>query len=182
MSEQLERYRPYLELLARMRLDPRFQAKVDAADVVQQTLLQAHQGWHNYRGTSEAELMGWLRQILARHLAHIARDLGREKRDVAREQPLQTQLEQSSAQLEAWLASQESSPSQRAVRNEDFSRLAAALGRLNDAQRAAVELHYWHGWTIAEIGTRLNRSPSAVAGLLHRGLASLRAEMQSSSD
>lgn len=177
MSEQLERYRPYLELLARMRLDPRFQAKIDASDVVQQTLLQAHQAWSGYRGESEAELMAWLRQILARHLAHVARDLGRDKRDIAREQPIHTQLDQSSAQLAGWLASQESSPSQRAVRNEDFTRLATALRRLNDAQRAAVELHYWHGWTIAEIATHLNRTPSAIAGLLHRGLATLRAEL-----
>lgn len=177
MSEPLERYRSYLELLARMRLDPRFQAKIDAADVVQQTLLQAHQAWAGYRGTSEAELMAWLRQILARHLAHVARDLGRDKRDIAREQPIQTQLDQSSAQLAGWLASQDSSPSQRAVRNEDFTRLATALRRLNDAQRAAIELHYWQGWTIAEIATHLNRTPSAIAGLLHRGLAILRAEL-----
>jgi RNA polymerase sigma factor (sigma-70 family) len=57
--------------------------------------------------------------------------------------------------------------------------LSTALGQLNDAQRAAVELHYWHGWTLAEIGERLERSPSAVAGLLHRGLAALRAALQS---
>ncbi len=179
MSEPLEHYRPYLELLARMRLDPRYQAKVDCSDIVQQTLLQAHQGWSGYRGTTEGELMGWLRQILARNLAHVFRDLGRDKRDIAREQPLVAHLDQSSTRLEAWLASQESSPSQRAVRNEDFSRLSTALTRLNDAQRAAVELHYWHGWTLAEIGAHLNRSPSAVAGLLHRGLAALRADLQS---
>lgn len=179
MSEQLDRYRPYLELLARMRLDPRHQAKVDTSDIVQQTLLQAHQGWAGYRGASEAELMGWLRQILARNIAHLIRDFGRDKRDIAREQPIAAQLDQSSTRLEAWLASQESSPSQRAVRNEDFARLSTALGQLNDAQRAAVELHYWHGWTLAEIGERLERSPSAVAGLLHRGIAALRAALQS---
>jgi RNA polymerase sigma-70 factor (ECF subfamily) len=179
MSEQLDRYRPYLELLARMRLDPRYQAKIDTSDIVQQTLLQAHQGWAGYRGTSEAELMGWLRQILARNIAHLNRDFGRDKRDIAREQPIAVQLDHSSMRLEAWIASQEPSPSQRAVRNEDFSRLSTALGQLNDAQRAAVELHYWHGWTLAEIGERLERSPSAVAGLLHRGLAALRAALQS---
>lgn len=178
MSEPLERYRPYLELLARTRVDPRYQAKLDTSDIVQQTLLQAHQGWNGYRGTTEAELMGWLRSILARNLAHLYRDFGREKRDIAREQPMHAQLDQSSTRLEAWLVSQESSPSQRAIRNEDFSRLFTALSRLNDAQRTAVELHYWHGWTIAEIGAHLDRSPSAVAGLLHRGLAVLRVELQ----
>ncbi len=178
-SEQLERYRPYLQLLARLQLHPRLQSKIDASDVVQQTLLQAHQGWDGYRGTTDAELAAWLRRILSRSLAHVARDLARDKRDISRERSLQTQLDQSSARLEAWIASQESSPSQRAERNEDVLRLANAVARLPDAQRLAVELHYWQGWSLPEIGAYLDRSATAAAGLLHRGLVALRAELSS---
>lgn len=176
-GELLERFRPYLALLARMQFDRRLQAKLDASDVVQQTMLQAHQAWDGFRGSTDAELAAWLRQILARNLAHLARDYGRDKRDVARERSLQHRLDQSSARLEAWLRTDESSPSQRAVRNEELLRLAGAVARLPDAQRTAVELHYWHGWTVPDIAIHIGRSNTATAGLLHRGLTALRSEL-----
>jgi RNA polymerase sigma-70 factor (ECF subfamily) len=52
------------------------------------------------------------------------------------------------------------------------------LETLPDSQREAVELHYWQGWTLAAIATHLHRTPAAVAGLLHRGLRKLEAELE----
>ena len=173
-AASLERYRSYLHFLARVHLDPRLAAKVDASDMVQQTFLQAHQGLDQFQGRSEEELAAWLRRILTLNLALAARDLGRAKRDVGREQSLEAAVDASSARLEAWLAADQSSPSQQADRNEQIRRLAEALDQLPDAQREAVVLHYWQGWTVVEIGRHLNRTPAAVAGLLKRGLQQLR--------
>src|SRR5262245_61994523 len=92
----LEPFRAYLFLLARLQLDPRLKRKLDPADLVQQTLLQALSGLDRFRGRTEAEMAAWLRQILAHNLANATRDLGRAKRDVARECSLETALEQSS--------------------------------------------------------------------------------------
>ena len=170
----LERFRPYLLLLARARLDPRLQAKVDASDVVQQTLLEAHQGLAQFRGRSGGEMAAWLRQALARNLANAVRDLRRAKRDVARERSLEAALDESSARLEGWLAAEQSSPSQRAERNEQLVRLADTLATLPDAQQQAVVLHYWQGLSLAEVAGQMGRSPAAVAGLLQRGLRQLR--------
>ena len=68
----LERYRAYLHLLARLQLDPRLQSKLDASDVVQQTLVKAHNGRGQFRGQTDAELAGWLRRILANTLTDAA--------------------------------------------------------------------------------------------------------------
>jgi RNA polymerase sigma-70 factor (ECF subfamily) len=174
----LDRYRSYLHLLARMQLDRRLQAKLDASDVVQQTLLQAHRARADFRGNDSGQLAVWLRQILARNLAHALRDFGRAKRNVARERSLQASVGDSAARLDLWLATQQPSPSQQAEHQERLLALAEALESLPMAQREAVVRHYFQDWSLAEIGAHLERSPAAVAGLLHRGLKALRTALQ----
>ena len=177
VAERLDGYRPYLRLLARLGLGRRLRGKVDPSDIVQQTLLAAVRDLGQFRGGSEGELAAWLRRILARQLAHAGRDQHRDKRDADRERSLEAALERSSACLAAWLADGGPSPSERASRDEDAVRLAAALERLPEPQREAIELHYWHGCTVAEAAQQLGRTHAAVAGLLQRGLRALRSLM-----
>ncbi|HTU93497.1 MAG TPA: sigma-70 family RNA polymerase sigma factor [Gemmataceae bacterium] len=171
---ELERYRNYLRLLARLQLDGRLRGKLDPSDIVQQTMLQAHQMREQFRGTTEAEHAAWLRQILVRKLANATRDLGRRKRDVGRERSLAAAIEDSSARLEVWLVEEQSSPSACAEKNERLLRLAEALEQLPEAQREAVMLHHLRGFSLAELAGKLGRSEGAVAGLLHRGIKRLR--------
>jgi RNA polymerase sigma-70 factor, ECF subfamily len=170
----LERCREYLRLLARLQLDPRLHGKLDASDVVQQTLLSAHKNREQFRGRTEAEFFGWLRQILANHLAGAVRRFGAGLRDVKRERSLDASLEESAARLEIWLAADHSSPSQRAMRHEMHLRLAEALGRLPEDQRQAIELHHLKGRTVAETSEAMGKTKMAVVGLLFRGLKKLR--------
>ena len=170
----IEKYRSYLCLLARMNLNPRWAAKVDPSDIVQQTLLQAHRARDQFRGQTDAEYAAWLRQILARNIAHAARDLRRDKRDLARERSLEASLADSSLCLAGLVAGNDSAPDQKAERSEFFVQLGNAVENLPSAQREAIILKYWHKLTLAQIGQRLDRSVEAVAGLLHRGLRRLR--------
>jgi RNA polymerase sigma-70 factor, ECF subfamily len=174
----LERFREYLHLLARLQLDSRLQAKLDASDLVQQTLLKAHQAQGQFRGRSTAEQAAWLRQILANTMANAVRDLARAKRDIALERSLEASLNDSSSRLEAWLAADQSSPSQQAERNEEMLRLAEALARLPEAMREALLLRHCQGLGLTEISQQLGRSRAAVASLLRRGLKQLREHLQ----
>jgi RNA polymerase sigma-70 factor (ECF subfamily) len=173
LAPLLEQHRAYLMLLARLNLGTRLRARVDPCDVVQQTLLEAHRSSQGFSGAGP-QLTAWLRSILACQLARITRDLHREKRDVSRECSLQTALEESSARLEAFLAAEQSSPSQQAQRNEWAVRVAAALETLPEDQREALLQHYYQGRTVAEVAQAMERSAASVAGLLQRGLKALR--------
>lgn len=170
----LDRYANYLKLLARLQLDSRLHAKLDASDIVQQTLLQAHQHRGQFRGGSEAEWAGWLRTILANTLAAAVRQFAAGARDVGRERSLEVGLEESTARLESWLVADQSSPSDRVIRHEQSLRLAEALAQLPVDQRTIVELHHLKGLTLAEIAEQLQRTRPAVMGLLFRGLKKLR--------
>ncbi len=170
----LEHFRGYLRLLAGLRVGARYRAKFDPSDLVQQTLLRAHQAVTEFRGTTAAEMAAWLRRILARTLADALRDLGRERRDVSRELSLETALDESSARLEHWLEASGLAPVAAAERNEQLLRLADALAGLPEPQRQAVLLRYYEGRPLPEIGRRLKRSRAGVASLLRRGLARLR--------
>jgi RNA polymerase sigma-70 factor (ECF subfamily) len=177
-GEPLERCRQYLTLLARLHLDPRLQGKLDPSDVVQQTLLKAHEKRDQFRGRNEAERIGWLRQILANNLAEATRRFAAGARDVARERSLEAGLGESSARLEACLLADQSSPSQRAIRHEQLLHLANALAALPEDQRRAVELHHLKGLSVADVGQRMGKSKAAVVGLLFRGLKGLRHQLK----
>jgi RNA polymerase sigma-70 factor (ECF subfamily) len=169
-----QRYRQYLLMLARVQLDADLQRKLDPSDIVQQTLLEAHQKQDQFRGETSGEMAAWLRQILAHNLADALRSLRRAKRDIAREQHLGQALDASSARLEALLAAEQTSPSMHVARDEQAVALADALAQLPDAQREALVLQHWHGWSLKQIADHLDRTPTAVAGLLKRGLKQLR--------
>jgi RNA polymerase sigma-70 factor (ECF subfamily) len=172
----LEQYRDYLRLLARLQIDPRLQAKLDASDVVQETLLKAHAKREQFRGQSPGEQAAWLRTILANTLADAIRRFHRQQGDL--ERSLEGALEESSARLEAWLTDNSSSPAERASRQEQLLRLAEALGRLPEDQRIAVELRHLQGYAVPAIAELMGRSTTSVAGLLRRGLKALRALLE----
>ena len=168
----LEAFRPYLSLLARLQLDPRLRGLLDPSDLVQQTLLRAHRNWDQCRGTTNEQRAAWLRAILAHELADAVRKVDRRKED--RRISLEKALGESSARLEAWLQSNSTSPSGRVERREQLLRLAEAMSRLPEDQRTALELHHLQGLTVQEVSRQMGRSIAAVAGLLRRGLGTLR--------
>jgi RNA polymerase sigma-70 factor, ECF subfamily len=169
-----EQFRSYLRLLAEMHLGRHAGAKLDPSDVIQQTLLDAYRGRDQFRGRTDAEMAAWLRRLLTCNLADAQRARGRAKRDAARERSLEQALDASSARIEAFLAAEQSSPSQRAMRNEAVLRLAEALASLPEANRQALVLRHLQGLSLARISAELGRTPAAVAGLIKRGLIELR--------
>jgi RNA polymerase sigma-70 factor (ECF subfamily) len=174
----VESYRGYLLLLARVQLTQQLQGRLDPSDLVQQTLLKAHQNRDQFRGSSEPEQVAWLRAILARTLTDAVRKIS--PKAGPRERSLEAALEQSSRNLESILAAEQTSPSQRVIHHERLTRLADAIAQLPDDQRQAVELRHLHGLATTDIAQEMNRSVAAIGGLLHRGLRALRVALDES--
>jgi RNA polymerase sigma-70 factor (ECF subfamily) len=158
----------YLRLLARILWQPGVQRPLDLSDVVQRTLLKAHEKGHQFRGTTEQEWRGWLRAILRNELLREAEGNPAGVRS----------LNDSAGFLEESLAAEQTSPSQRAIRDEQAQRLAASLARLLDDERTAVELKHLHGCSVEVISRHLGRTREATAGVLKRGMHKLRLLLQ----
>ena len=175
LGRLLELYRRYLTLLARLQIDRRLRGKVDAADVVQETFLEAHRDFAEFRGATEAELTAWLRQVLARNLANLLRHyFGVKARDVRLERDLHAELDRSSVALDGGLMDRQSSPSRQAAQREQAVLLADALRRLPEAYRDVIVLRHLEGYTFAEVARRMGRSLGSVDKLWVRALGRLR--------
>ncbi|MEX2138373.1 MAG: sigma-70 family RNA polymerase sigma factor [Pirellulales bacterium] len=170
----LDLYRNYLKLLARVQIDRRLGRKVDASDVVQETFLAVHRFFGQFRGQTEAELVAWLRQILAGTLAKLVRHYHRtQRRRLALERDMADELNRSAQSMDAGLV-QHSSPSQQAARREQAVLLANALAKLRLDYREVVVLRHLEGLSFAEVAEQMGRSVEAVKKLWARALMQLR--------
>lgn len=172
LGQLLEGFRPYLQLLAQRQFDPRLSSRIDPSDVVQLTFLEAQRDLKEFRGDSFGELAAWLRTVLHRNLLRAAeRHLDAQRRSVRREQKLGGDTGE---QPLALLPKEQSSPSRRAMRGEEAVQLAAALAELPSDQAEAIRLRHLEGWTLKDMARQMQRSETAVAGLIKRGLQNLR--------
>jgi RNA polymerase sigma-70 factor (ECF subfamily) len=175
LGQLLELYRHYLGLLARLQIGRRLQGKVDASDLVQETFLKAHRDFPAFRGSSEEELVAWLRQVLACSVANLVRHyLGTQRRDARLERDLTAEIDQSSQLVGAALAAPNSTPSAHAARREQEVLLADALGRLPEPYREVLILRHLERLSVAETARRMGRSIDSVKNLWARALARLR--------
>lgn len=182
IDQLLGQVEPWLFVLARSRIESRFAAKFESADVVQQTLVQAARDLGDFRGASEAEFLAWIRRILAHVLAHeIRRYAGTQMRDLDCEVSLDRDLTSVSHRLGDLLPGEGPTPSQGAIKTDRQLQLARLLARLSADDREVLVLRHVEGMAYEEIARRMNRQPGAVRMLWVRALARLRQEIASDS-
>ena len=163
LGSLLELYRNYLLLLARTQVDLHLRGRVNPSDVVQETFLRACRSFGRFRGTTEQELIVWLRRILVNELARtVERQMGAQKRDVRREVSLQRRiavLDQSSVVVD---------------RRELAAVVADQLAELPEHYRDVIVLRNLEGLSFDVVAERMGRSTGAVRALWMRALDRLR--------
>jgi RNA polymerase sigma-70 factor (ECF subfamily) len=162
-------------MLARLQIGRRLQGKMDASDLVQETFLEAHRDFGQFRGSTEQELASWLRRILAWNVANLLqRYCGARRRDVRLERELADELDQSSRVADLGLLAKGSSPSHQAARREQAVLLADALEQLSADYREVLILRHLEELSFPEVARRMGRSLDSVKNLWARALAQLR--------
>ena len=170
LNDLLEAHRNYLRLLAASCLHREMQGKADPSDVVQETLLKAHEHVREFRGTTELEWMAWLRRILVRSLSDFQKGFQRHRRSVARERSFESDVDRSSAMLRNMIPAAGPSPSQDAQRRESAVLVADAIAELEPEDSEVVILRSLHELDWNTIGEKTGRSPDAARMLWARAM------------
>jgi len=168
----LMRARPALRLLAQQRLPYRVWKRVDPSDVVQVTLKEAHEKRRDFRGTSEEQLLAWLRQILLHRLIDELRRCRARKRNLRQDEALDAIVSETTARVRTE-AAVSATPSKELIRRETIDQVSRALEKLPRNQWIVVLLFHFHGLRVSEVASLLGRNSGSVASLLHRALANL---------
>jgi RNA polymerase sigma-70 factor (ECF subfamily) len=173
LGRLLELYRNYLRLMSRSLISQPLRTRLDASDLVQETFLKAQREFSCFVGSSEPELVAWLRQILVRTLADQVKQHRARKRDYRREEPMEVLLDRSSLAIQQRLASPVSSPSARTSQREQAVLLADAVEKLSANYREVFVLRNLEHIPFDEIAERMGRSSGAVRMLWTRAIARL---------
>lgn len=180
MDDLFRACRGYLGVVAEGHVGSRLQAKVDASDVVQQTLLEAHRDFQRFRGSTGPEWLGWLREILSHNAADFVRRYhGTEKRAARREVPLRRESDDSSIGGALEPADRGDSPSQQLMRRERELAVADALEKLTPDHREVVLLRNIERLPFDEVARRMGRSRPAAQMLWMRAIRKLQEVMPS---
>ncbi len=176
LGELLEGCRQYLLLVANAELDPKLRAKVGGSDIVQDTMLAAQQHFVDFRSSTEAELLAWLRRILLNRLEALRRQYFQtEKRCLDRELSLDGR---SFSSFEPGLVANTVSPSSHAIRREEAQLLDRALSRLPERDRLVIQLRHIERLSFEQIARQLDLSTPATRQLWGRCIQRLQRELK----
>jgi RNA polymerase sigma-70 factor (ECF subfamily) len=178
LGELLERFRPAMQEWARQFLPPALAQKVGASDLVQETCLDAMRDFGAARVQHAAAMEAWLLALLTNNLKDWQRKFkSSRKRDLRRERPL-GDVESKLGLLEATLASSDSSPESRVLRQESRDLVTQALERLPRGYKQIIVWRNDERQSWAQIGRRLDRSQDAVRMLWKRAIERLKREIR----
>ena len=170
--------RDYLGYVARAQVESWLQAKVDASDIVQQTLFEAHRDFDRFQGSTEAEWLAWLRRILTHNAQDYVRQYhGTAKRQARREVPVRGPGDDSQ-QFGVEPVARGPSPSQELILRDEELRVTVALSQLTEDHREVIVLRNLERLPFEEVAKRMGRSRPAVQMLWMRAVKKLQTAME----
>ncbi len=166
LGDLLMRYAGRLRSVVSLRLDRRLAGRIDVADVIQETFLDALRSFPRYRERPTCSFYVWLRSIATRRLIDIHRHhLGAQARDPRREISIGGcwMPEATSAAIAARLLGALPTPSEAAMKAERDARLEAALENMDRLDREVIALRHFEQLSNVEAAEVLGIEESAAS-------------------
>ena len=178
-----ERCRSYVGVVARTQVESWLQSKVDASDIVQQSMLEAHRGLANFQGETEAEWLAWLRRIVNHNATDFVRHYRTtQKRQARKEVRLKGPGDDSQAGGAPDPRDPGQSPSQIVMQREREVELAEAIAQLSPDHQEVIVLRNLQRLPFDEVAERMGRSRPATQMLWMRAVRRLQELMKSRND
>lgn len=174
MGELFGRWRPRLEWLVELRLDPRLRGRLDPADVLQEAWLDVSRRFDDWAKKPDMPLFLWVRFLTVQKLAELHRRHGAQQRDAWREVPLHAGPTASADSLAERLAGSVSSPSRGLAREELLARVRGALAGLDAIDREVLAMRHFEELTNGEVASVLGITPAGASNRYVRALKRLR--------
>lgn len=168
------RWRPRLEWLVELRLDPHLRGRLDPADVLQEAWLDVSKRFEGWVEKPDMPLFLWVRFLTAQKLLELHRRHGAQQRDARREVALQAGPSASTIALAEHLAGSVSSPSRGVARQETLARVRAALDELEEIDREVLVLRHFEELSNNEIAELLGITKAGASNRYVRALKRLR--------
>jgi RNA polymerase sigma-70 factor (ECF subfamily) len=175
----VETCRSYLLSIANRELSTDLQPKLGASDLVQDTVCEAQQCFHQFSGRCREEFLAWVRTILLHNLSNTRRafrDVS--KREIGRE----TSLEEGGSRLKRNLVARELPPADATLAKEQIQLVQTAIRGLPSPFSDVIYLRHREHRSFAEIGERLGRTPEAARKLWQRAVERLAEELNLSDE
>ena len=133
-TTELNQLQEQLIVLAKVNVDPRLRGKLDLSGIVNETLAEAFQDWKKVQGIEQEHRRRWLHMACMNNLRDALRKL--RSRQAQSEKSLDQAAEDSSLRVAAWIPADDSTPSQKVVRQEEAEQLAKVLNKLPERERS----------------------------------------------
>lgn len=176
VNELMARHRDSLRRMVQARLDRAVAQRVDASDVVQDVLLEAHGRLNDFIQNGSMPFHLWLRHLAKDRMIDVHRRHRAQRRTVTREQHVPQSADVSSAfDLFAQISAQELTPAAASIRREIEARFLGALEQLDETDREILLMRHCEQLGNSEVAELLGLSQPAAGMRYLRALRRLRA-------
>ena len=180
-EELVAEHRDKLRRMVEFRMSPRLRGRVDASDVIQDTLIEAARVIKNSAQNDDLPVHVWLRRLANQKLIQAHRKhLGAACRTAEREQTGQAAGMASSYSIARYLVGNFTSPSNAAIRDEKRHLLELALEQMDPLDREVLTLRHFEQLSGPEAAEILEVSHDVIKKRYVRALEKLQRIMAKS--